>query len=72
MEEGLKPKLIEGLRKLPDRERTIVVLYYFEGITFAEIAAAMGVSNSRISQLHARALRLLIPCLEGEEDALPA
>lgn len=51
-----KKLLVEGLKALNDRERSILVLYYHEGIMFNEIAAAMNVSESRISQLHSRAL----------------
>lgn len=51
-----KKLLVEGMQALSDRERAILVLYYNEGIMFNEIAAAMEVSESRISQLHSRAL----------------
>jgi RNA polymerase sigma factor for flagellar operon FliA len=51
--------LVQGLLTLPDRERAILVLYYNEGIMFTEIATAMDVSESRISQMHARALERL-------------
>ena len=71
----LKQLLVEGLKKLSDRERSILVLYYYEGIMFNEIAAAMSVSESRISQLHARALDRLkryITCQRiSDDDAEP-
>ena len=51
--------LVQGLMTLPDRERSILVLYYHEGIMFTEIAAAMDVSESRVSQMHSRALERL-------------
>ena len=73
--EELKQLLVAGLKKLSDRERSILVLYYYEGIMFNEIAAAMAVSESRISQLHARALDRLkryITCQRiSEDDAEP-
>jgi RNA polymerase sigma factor for flagellar operon FliA len=52
----LKALLVTAIQELPDRERSILVLHYHEGIMFNEIAAAMNVSESRISQLHTRAL----------------
>jgi len=55
----LKHLLVEGLKALPERERSILVLYYHEGIMFTEIAAAMEVSESRVSQIHTRALERL-------------
>jgi RNA polymerase sigma factor FliA len=55
----LKSLLVAGLKALPDRERAILALHYSEGIRFNEIAAAMEVTESRISQLHSRALERL-------------
>ncbi len=54
-----KAALVKGIEALPDRERAILVLHYHEGIMFNEIAAAMNVSESRISQIHGRALERL-------------
>jgi len=61
----LKDLLVQALKKLSDRERSILVLYYYEGVMFNEIAAAMAVSESRISQLHARALARLKSYING-------
>jgi RNA polymerase sigma factor for flagellar operon FliA len=55
----LKTLLVQGLKELPDRERAILALHYSEGIRFNEIAAAMEVTESRISQMHMRALERL-------------
>jgi len=44
---------------LPKRERMVVYLYYYEQITMAQIAKIMGVNESRISQVHARAMQRL-------------
>ena len=46
----------EAIGKLPDRERLVITLYYFEGRTLAEIGAGLGVTESRACQIHARAL----------------
>lgn len=51
-----KKQLVEGLETLPDRERAILVLYYHKGLMLKEIAAAMEVTESRVSQLQSRAL----------------
>lgn len=48
--------LIEAVDRLPERERTIVRLHYFEGVRFKDIGQLLGVSEPRISQLHSRAL----------------
>lgn len=44
---------------LPDRDRVIVALYYWERFTLAEIGQVLGVSESRVSQLHTRAMMTL-------------
>ncbi len=51
--------LANVVSKLPERERQIVTSYYFQQIPFKTIAARLGVSEPRISQLHARAMQLL-------------
>ncbi|MDR1578973.1 MAG: FliA/WhiG family RNA polymerase sigma factor [Synergistaceae bacterium] len=51
--------VVHALKKLPERERTLLSLYYYEGLTFKEISLVLGVTESRISQLHGRALSLL-------------
>lgn len=68
----MRALLVEGLKALPDRERSILVLYYTEGIMFTEIAAAMEVSESRVSQMHSRALERLkryLTCPAAREAA---
>ena len=47
----------EAIAKLPERERLLVEMHYFEGVTFEAISRMMEVSKQRISQLHARAIR---------------
>lgn len=48
--------LSAGIDKLPERERMVVALYYFEGLTFREIGKLLGVSESRVYQLHTQAM----------------
>jgi len=54
--EGTPTLVYETLTALPDRERLILILYYYENLTFKEIATVLGITESRISQLHSQAL----------------
>ena len=58
-EHDLKRLLAEAIDTLPEKERLVVSLYYYEGLTGKEIAEVMGVSQSRISQLHSKAITRL-------------
>ncbi|OEF98629.1 FliA/WhiG family RNA polymerase sigma factor [Desulfuribacillus alkaliarsenatis] len=51
-----KKVLINALDKLPEKEKTVVALYYYEELTLTEIAKILSVSTSRISQLHTKAI----------------
>jgi RNA polymerase sigma factor for flagellar operon FliA len=62
-------QLVEGLKTLSDRERAILVLYYHKDMMLKEIAEAMEISESRVSQLHNRALLKLRAFLERSEAA---
>lgn len=53
---GLKEVLVSVIDKLPEKERIVVSLFYFEEMTLSEIAEIMSLSPSRISQLHSKAL----------------
>jgi RNA polymerase sigma factor FliA len=65
-----KSRLVEdALKKLPPRERTVVQLHYFSDVRFKQIGALLGVSEPRISQLHARALQRLRDLLSPELKA---
>ncbi|MCR4651372.1 MAG: FliA/WhiG family RNA polymerase sigma factor [Lachnospiraceae bacterium] len=54
--EELKATLVEALDLLTEKERLVVELYYYEELTLKEISAVMEVSESRVSQLHTKAL----------------
>lgn len=58
--------LAEGVDKLPERERLVVALYYFEGLTFKEIGKVLGVSESRVYQLHTQAMTRLRTFMKQE------
>ncbi len=55
-EEELKQKLAESLDVLTEKERKVIILYYYEDLTLKEISNILEVSESRISQLHTKAL----------------
>ncbi len=65
--------LLRTLNHLPEQERLVVALYYYEHLTLKEIGRTLGISESRVSQVHTRAmarLRLrLNKALAGEELA---
>jgi RNA polymerase sigma factor for flagellar operon FliA len=52
----LEERLGEAIQSLPDRERLVMSLYYFEEMTMREIGLALGVVESRVSQVHASAV----------------
>jgi RNA polymerase sigma factor FliA len=52
----LEDRLSEAISNLPDRERLVMTLYYYEEMTMREIGLAMGVVESRVSQVHASAV----------------
>ena len=54
-----KRELENALKKLPERERTLLVFYYHENMTLKEIGEAINVSESRVCQLHAQAIMKL-------------
>lgn len=55
-EQELKAKLIEALEMLTEKERRVIELYYYEDLTLKEISLVLEVSESRVSQLHTKAL----------------
>jgi len=59
-------ELVGALNRLPERERMIVTLHYFERVALQDIARALNVTESRVSQLHTRALRMLRAAIEAE------
>ena len=47
------------IRKLPEREKLVLSLYYDEGLTLAEIGDVLGVTESRVCQIHAKTMMSL-------------
>ncbi|MGA2205933.1 MAG: FliA/WhiG family RNA polymerase sigma factor [Terracidiphilus sp.] len=71
----LEERLTEAIAHLPDRERLVMTLYYYEEMTMREIGLALGVVESRVSQVHASAvvhLRAALRDLVGKGAAEPA
>ncbi|MGH2768712.1 MAG: RNA polymerase sigma factor WhiG [Candidatus Methylomirabilales bacterium] len=61
--------LARAINKLPDREKIVITLYYYEGLTLGEIGQVIGVSESRACQMHTKAvLQLRAQMLEEQED----
>ncbi len=58
-ESELKEKLEEALDILTEKEKKVILLYYYEDLTLKEISRVMDVSESRVSQLHSKALKKL-------------
>jgi RNA polymerase sigma factor for flagellar operon FliA len=61
----LKEALAESIARLPEREKLVVTLYYYEELTLREIGEVLGVTESRVSQLHTKAILRLKAHLSG-------
>ena len=57
--EEIKRVIIEAINELPDKEKKVLVLYYYEDLTLKEIGKVLEVTESRISQLHTKAIMRL-------------
>jgi RNA polymerase sigma factor for flagellar operon FliA len=69
----LKEALGEAIARLPEREKLVVTLYYYEELTLREIGEVLGVTESRVSQLHTKAvLRLKARLSGGPRDHVDA
>ncbi|MDR3427431.1 MULTISPECIES: RNA polymerase sigma factor FliA [Silvimonas] len=56
---GFRQTLVDGIGKLPEREQLVMALYYDEELNLKEIGAVLGVTESRVSQLHSQAVARL-------------
>ncbi len=52
----MKHLLADAINRMPDRERLVLTLYYYEGLTLAEIGSILGVTESRVCQIHTKAI----------------
>ncbi len=62
----LKDRMADAIARLPEREKLVVALYYYENLTLREIGEVLGVTESRVSQLHTKAVLRLRSRLQGE------
>ena len=52
----LRDRIADAIAALPEREKLVVALYYYENLTLREIGEVLGVTESRVSQLHTKAV----------------
>ena len=62
----MKDRLADAISRLPEREKLVIALYYYENLTLREIGEVLGVTESRISQLHTKAVLRLKSRLQGD------
>ena len=62
----MKDRLADAIARLPEREKLVVALYYYENLTLREIGEVLGVTESRVSQLHTKAVLRLKSRLQGD------
>lgn len=60
----LNQVLRSAIRELPEKERMVIVLHYYEGLTMKNIAKVLGVSESRVSQIHSKTLMKMKQVME--------
>ncbi len=64
----LRDRIAEAIAALPEREKLVVALYYYENLTLREIGEVLGVTESRIYQLHTKAVLRLRSKLGPDPD----
>lgn len=64
--------LAQAIEKLPERERLVIALYYYEGLTLKEIGEVLGVTESRVSQLHTKSVLRLRARLHAAQGYVPS
>src|SRR5436190_23581652 len=62
----LKDRVADSIARLPEREKLVVALYYYANLTLREIGEVLGVTESRVSQLHTKAVLRLRSRLQGD------
>lgn len=61
----MRQRLIDAIEELPEKERMVLTLYYYEELTMKEIGLTLGVVESRVSQIHSSAVLRLRSTLQG-------
>jgi RNA polymerase sigma factor for flagellar operon FliA len=67
----VREALADAIQKLPEREKLVITLYYYEELTLREIGEVLGVTESRVSQLHTKAVLRLKTRLQGSLERAP-
>jgi len=68
--EGMREALVEAIGSLPEREQLVMSLYYEEELNLKEIGAVLGVTESRVCQIHGQAVVRLRARMSGWHDAV--
>lgn len=68
----MKQRLADAIDELPEKERMVLTLYYYEELTMKEIGLTLGVVESRVSQIHSSAVARLRVTLAGLYNGTPA
>jgi RNA polymerase sigma factor for flagellar operon FliA len=63
----LRSQLAEAIERMPEREKIVLTLYYFETLTLAQIGEVLGVTESRVSQIHTKAVLQLRSRLQAAQ-----
>ena len=58
----------DAIARLPEREKLVIALYYYENLTLREIGEVLGVTESRVSQLHTKAVLRLKARLQSDAE----
>jgi len=61
----MRQLLVDAIEELPEKERMVLTLYYYEELTMREIGLTLGVVESRVSQIHSAAVIRLRASLHG-------
>jgi RNA polymerase sigma factor for flagellar operon FliA len=64
--EEMRQLLAEAINRMPEREKIVLTLYYYEGLTLNEIGGVLGVTESRVCQVHTKAVLQLRARLDRE------
>ncbi len=64
----LRDRVADSISRLPEREKLVIALYYYENLTLREIGEVLGVTESRVSQLHTKAVLRLRSGLTETDD----
>ena len=68
--EEMRTFLADAISRMPEREKVVLSLYYYEGLTLAEIGSVLGVTESRVCQIHTKAVLQLRSRIAASEREL--